>query len=555
MAKCHVPILIQDRSSGGTFDELTQSYDIVEPFFADGPVTRSLAVVDFDQATGALLPPVKLVAPAKRQTSYRYELGTGPDVLTSRAFLALNAFGVVTRTMRLFEDEKVLGRAVTWGFDGPQLLILPRAGRAANAYYERESRSLQFFVFDSDGMDVYVGLSRDVVAHETTHAILDGLAPDLYHSVTPQGLAMHEGMADITAALIALSSGRLRDTELMRTGGHLGEPTAFSNVAEEFGQARDPGHQAAALRTLVNDKSLDPAAGANFVSSRRPHVLCDVLTGALWKLFLAVYDDRLATELAGGARKDRAEAKSLGIAAERFGATVLRALDYLPPGELTFADLGRAILASDRASYPDATVEPRVIGAEFTRRKMATAAELEIEDAAASSAFLDQDLAVLHASDWAAYDFVNAHRDLFGAPADAPLRVRPRLDVTRLYHHHEGPGRVRELLLKVSWDRREANPTRMGLPAARQITVGTTLAVDWVTRRIRARIPSIASGAGDHAGEDRDRQLRDWVRADAMRIGGPAGLDDGAGARAEVNGDMMRVRDSLRSIDLAGRAE
>jgi hypothetical protein len=456
--------------------------------------------------------------------------------------------------MRMYENEKVLGRAVTWGFDGPQLLILPRAGRGANAYYQRESRSLQFFVFDSEGTDIYVGLSRDVVAHETAHAIIDGLAPDLYHSVTPQGLAMHEGMADITAALIALSSGRLRDTELTRTGGHVGQPTAFSNVAEEFGQARDPGHQAEALRTLVNDKTLDPADTANYVSSRRAHVLCDVLTGALWKLFLAVYDDRLATELAAGTDQKEAEARSLGIAPERFGATVLRALDYLPPGELTFADMGRSILASDRASYPDATVEPRVIGAEFIRRRMATAAELEIEDAAASNAFLDQDLAVLCTSDWAAYDFANAHRDLLGAPKDAPLRVRPRLDVTRLYHHHEGKVHVRELLFKVSWDRREANPTRLGLPASRQITVGTTLAVDWATRRIRARIPSIASGADDHAVDDRNRQLDDWVRAGAMRIGGPAGLDDFAGARAEVNGDMMRVRDSLRSIDLAGRS-
>ena len=353
------------------------------------------------------------------------------------------------------------------------------------------------------------------MAHETGHAILDGLAPDLYHSLSPQGLAMHEGLADITAALIALSSGRLRDTELMRTGGHLGQPTAFSNVAEEFGQARDPGHQAEALRMLVNSRSLDPAAGADYVSSRRPHVLCNVLTGALWQLFLAIYDERKANGVTEGQAKGlsdaeaerRAEGPALGIASEVFGSIVLRALDYLPPGELTFADVGRAILASDLASFPDAVTEPKVIRKSFTERMMATASELEIEDPGATGAFLDQDLGVLASSDWAAYDFAHRHRDLFGAPADAPFRVRPRLDVTRLYHHHEGPQRVRELLFKVSWDRRESNPARLGLPVARQITVGTTLAIDWATRRVRVRIPSIAAAGDDASQQARDQQL------------------------------------------------
>ncbi len=554
MAKCRVQILIQDRSLAAPGERLTQNYDIVEPFFADGPVTRKLAVLDFDPMTGALLPPLTLVPPKRGNTLFTYEGGDDDD-LTSRSFLALNAFGVVTRTMRLYESPEVLGRDVTWGFDGSQLMILPRAGRLDNAWYERESRSLQFFVFDAVDRQVYLSLSRDIVAHETAHAILDGLAPDLYHSVTPQGLAIHEGVADITAALIALSSGRLRDTELLRTDGNIAGRTAFSNVAEEFGRARDPAMTAEALRSLVNERSLNSAAGPDYVRSIRPHQLSQVLTGALYKLFVAIYEERAAAFLAGGLPKDQAQAKGLGVAAERFGAVVLRALDYLPPGELTFADLGRAILAADAASFPDASTEPRVIREEFVGRSMATTADLEVDDASGSLAFADQDLPTILDSDWAAYDFAHRHRDLIGAPRNAPLRVRPRQDVTKTYWHRDGERAVRELIFKVSWDRREGNPTGLGLPTGRQITVGSTLAVDWETRRVRAHVVSLSAKPHNPGAEARDDLLRLWIESDQLGLGVPSAVGDRGLVRAEISGDLMRVRSSLRMLDLAGRNE
>jgi len=53
--------------------------------------------------------------------------------------------------MYLFEEEKkgtekdILGRPLNWAFDVPQLLIIPRAGEQANAFYHPDSHSLQFF--------------------------------------------------------------------------------------------------------------------------------------------------------------------------------------------------------------------------------------------------------------------------------------------------------------------------------------------------------------------------------------------------------------------------
>jgi hypothetical protein len=43
-----------------------------EEFFLDGPVTRRVAVLDFDPATGELSPAVRFLAPGKEKKIGRY---------------------------------------------------------------------------------------------------------------------------------------------------------------------------------------------------------------------------------------------------------------------------------------------------------------------------------------------------------------------------------------------------------------------------------------------------------------------------------------------------
>ena len=56
----------------------------------------------------------------------------------------------------------------------------------------------------ANGGPMYACLSHDVVAHETTHALLDGIPGDILNHRRPTG-GFHEGFADIVALLSVFS--------------------------------------------------------------------------------------------------------------------------------------------------------------------------------------------------------------------------------------------------------------------------------------------------------------------------------------------------------------
>ena len=566
--KVRVPIMIQDPMTSQYKEmKLVEHFDIVdEDFFLEGPVTKRVAVLDFDPKSGTRLPGAHFLPPPPGRKLGRYDVAD-EEKIYARDFKQVSVFATVVKTMYMFEKEGVLGRTLSWAFDGSQLLVIPHAGQWANAYYDRDSHSLQLFYFndprfpDEPDRIVYTCLSRDIIAHETAHAILDGIAPDLYDATTPQSLALHEAIADLTALLMAFESHTLRKTVLDTTCGSIERSTAFSALAEEFGTACDPDTIIGSLRNLKNENNLIPG-DPRCITRHQPHQLSTVLSGALYNVMVSIHEN-LKDKYAGGNPDKRfsVSGKALAVGADRFKCIIFRALDYLPPGEISFADYGRAIIAADEASYPDKDEERKAIREEFVRRRMVVDKKaLEVKTNFEHPALKSTDLGTLVQSDWAAYDFANQNRDLLRIPSDTPFKMRPRLDVTKLYHHRNGPLKVRECLFKVSWDQIEENQIGSTFPDRRRITVGTTLAIDWDTKKIRALLTSDHSERPEELREqqkDRDQMLRHLVDEDLLKFGHQAIGPDGRPLRSVVSAEsthgIMHVRGAGRMLHIARR--
>ncbi|MEV6268217.1 hypothetical protein AB0L64_13650 [Kribbella sp. NPDC051936] len=486
MAK--VQLLVQDRAltadevkgSGADLARETKELKIPEEQndrFVDGPACRRVAVVDFDPRTSEPLTSAARFVPSK-PGSVR---GSYPDDgdPESPASIAINAFGIVFQTIRMFEGPDALGRQVSWAFDGDQLLVVPRAGEWENSFYERATRSLQFFWFTPTGKKpIYLALSRDIVAHECGHALLDAVVPSLYDCSTAQSLAIHEAFADLVAVLMALDSGALRTAVLKRSNNTLGGANAFSTIAEEFGRATPgPGGIARTeLRDLSNNSTLPELAG------ERPHVLSTVLSSIFYDTLRSIFTRQFDAEVAKSAIgetdttvSDRAANKALPSAQIIFRRLLLRGIDYLPPGELSFADVGRATFAADKAIYPDTPAIREQFAQYFvTREVVAAATELDCERPH-SLDLTPARLPEIRDSDWAAYQYVETHRDVLGMPPGRPFTVLPRVDSTKATGGQQNGQRLtkRELILKVAWNHDSEDDARQPAPT------GATVSLSW----------------------------------------------------------------------------
>jgi hypothetical protein len=181
------------------------------------------------------------------------ENGVAPSV-TDPGFRAQMTYAVCSSVYASFRSA--LGRSVAWGFDTSpdsteplKLTIRPAAFDGQNAYYEKQDGTLNFGYYKADkaktignnypGGEFYTCLSHDIVAHEVTHALLDGLRANFTIPCGPDVLAFHEAFADLVAIFQRFSYQEVLHAAIREAGPKLGQSEMLTNIAEQFGQNQE----------------------------------------------------------------------------------------------------------------------------------------------------------------------------------------------------------------------------------------------------------------------------------------------------------------------------
>ena len=350
-----------------------------------GPCGEYLEVVDVDPASGAAYEPVDLADPHLLAQD-----GLAPSEGHPQ-FHQQMVYAVAMRTIRNFEIA--LGRRALWaerritapgapfraapdgGYVG-KLRVYPHALRERNAYYSPDRMALLFgyFAATAEGggsRTVFTCLSHDIVAHETTHALLDGLHRRYQEQTGEDVLAFHEAFADIVALFQHFTFPELLRHQIGRLRGDLRQESILSDLARQFGQSL---HNGRALRRALDPKfarlSADPdnpEAGGNpdgakmtYADTREPHERGAILVAAVYDAFVALYTRQSADlfRLASGGtgilrpgaiHPDLVErlAQTAVDVAQRILTTAIRALDYMPPVAPGFGDYLRALVTAD----------------------------------------------------------------------------------------------------------------------------------------------------------------------------------------------------------------
>ncbi|HXL99099.1 MAG TPA: S8 family serine peptidase, partial [Rhizomicrobium sp.] len=228
-----------------------------------GPIGEYVEVIDVDPASSRAYAPVDLNHPHLLPQD-----GLPPSEAVPQ-FHQQMCYAVVMRTIEYF--EQALGRVALWSphwfqdKDGhwrheyvQRLRVYPHGLRAENAFYSPDRKALLLGYFKATeataglglphGM-VFSALSHDVVAHETTHALLDGLHRRFTEPTNPDVLAFHEAFADMVALFQHFTLREALLDQIHKTGGDLGQENLLAKLAVQFGQAMNGNY--GALRDAI----------------------------------------------------------------------------------------------------------------------------------------------------------------------------------------------------------------------------------------------------------------------------------------------------------------
>jgi hypothetical protein len=347
-------------------------YEKLEP----GPVGALFAIVA-DTAP----PPLKTEPLNLDDPHLLLSAGLSPTPSDGRFHLQM-AYAVCSLTYAVF--RRALGRDVAWATTPAEgqphrLVVRPFAFRGTNAGYSREAGDLSFGYFaagkEPAGFSVRKGLvctalSHDIIAHETTHALLDALRSSFLHPTNVDVPAFHEGLADLVALFLHFTYTEVVERAIRDARGNPESWSLLADLAREFGFARGQSGRGSALRSGVDVQGL-AAFDSDAVPSREggplkydpaleAHALGTVLVSAVFEAFTTIVKRKVERyfRIAGLELRDfgrvplseplvKAIAQEASDVAAQFLNICIRAIDYCPPADIELGEYLRALITAD----------------------------------------------------------------------------------------------------------------------------------------------------------------------------------------------------------------
>ncbi|HLL13295.1 MAG TPA: hypothetical protein VK570_19685, partial [Rubrivivax sp.] len=344
----------------GAVANVNVPYEPLDP----GPVGRVFRVEAHDGVEGVPGQPADL--------NHAYALvnhGYDPSP-SDRRFHQQMVYAVCSAVYSTFRNA--LGRQVGWGFERKsepvRLRLVPFAFKGFNACYDRLNGELCFGYGVASsrpatdrtlpGGYVYSCLSHDVIVHEMTHAVLDGLRTHFSIPTNPDVAAFHEGFADLVAIFQRLSYRELVSVAIRKARGRLEDASLLTDLALQLGHAEG---RKGALRTASSN-----GKPRQYVVTDNPHEMGSVLVAAIFEAYVTVFKRKTARyiRLATGGTgilqpgelpAELAELLSDAVSklASQFLSLIIRAIDYCPPVDIRFGEYLRALITADCNLVPD----------------------------------------------------------------------------------------------------------------------------------------------------------------------------------------------------------
>lgn len=342
-----------------------------------GPIGEYIEVIDYDPASQAFYEPVDLSQPHLIARDGLFPSESNPQ------FHQQMVYAVAMATIKQF--ERALGRVAFWADRAERLpngqyidqfvrrlRIYPHALRERNAYYTPNKKALLFGYFpvtskdsfNSPGTLVFTCLSHDIVAHEVTHALLDGVHPRFNDAVNRDVHAFHEAFADLIALFQHFSYPKVLENQIRKTRGDLHTENLLGQLAQEFGRATGRGSALRDALGSINEKTgkweprkPDPYALESIIE---PHARGAILVAAVFRAFLLIYSKstadliRIATSGTGALPEGdihpdltKRLSEEASKCADKILQMCIRAVDCCPPIGITFGDFLRGIITAD----------------------------------------------------------------------------------------------------------------------------------------------------------------------------------------------------------------